>query len=201
MKALAFAGAALLALGACTSPAPITGDAIKTSLAQTDLGTTPLLLAEMPRLGVAATLQPSDVANSIVTWRTGDDVTLSFDSGFLVASRGLPDDLMTSDVSSVAKGFFTNRRQGAVYARVNEYIGGEDQIVKVVFQCTQTVRTSETIKTFSSNRAVTRVSEECRSTTRDIENTYWIGADGTFWKSVQWVSPLVGYVETERLIR
>lgn len=196
---------ALLALAVLVGCAPqqagLTIDGIKQTLAGQDLGDQPILAVELPELMVGATLQLIGNNGSVQTWRTADNITLSFERGFLIESRGLIDDLLTSDVSSVASGVFAGIDAGSFYGRINEYIGGEDQVVKVVFQCTQTGRRNETIQTLSANRSVTRVSEECRSTTRSINNTYWIGSDGTMWKSVQWVSPLVGYLQTERLVR
>ena len=47
----------------------------------------------------------------------------------------------------------------------------------------------------------TRVEETCFGPQGSIANTFWIGADGTIWKSKQWISPGLGYMETELLVR
>ncbi|MEL6735982.1 MAG: YjbF family lipoprotein, partial [Pseudomonadota bacterium] len=186
------------ALVACGQTATVTGDALKASLARQDLGTKPLLLADVAELGVAATLQIGDRDRGITAWQTADGVTLSFRNGIVTATRGLPEDLMVSDTTAVARAVRTG---GASYNRINDYIGGEDQTIRVVFECTQTGRNRETLATLRAQVTVTKVTETCRTSAQSIENTYWIGGDGIMWKSQQWVSPLVGYLKTERLVR
>ncbi len=160
---------------------------------------TPLLFASLERAQTFATMVPAGKNDGVVTWRSGDHRSLSIRQGVVVATRGLGDDLMGADVG----GAVAMLHNGAVanYTRVHTFLDGEYQPTFRSFQCRKQAGTSQTLEIVQHKHSVTRIEESCFSPDGDIANTYWIGSDGTVWKSRQWVSPMLGYVETELLVR
>jgi len=160
----------------------------------------PVLLAEIEALETAATLIHHSVNGSVVTWTTGDQVTLSFQDELLIATRGLGDDLMSADVANSIQ-MLRGKIESGHYPRFHSYLDGEYQTQYRSFQCKRGTAISETVTIFSRNHATTRIEEHCVSPGLEITNIYWRGTDGFLWKTRQWVSPTVGYVATEQLAR
>lgn len=70
----------------------------------------PLLLAVLPEKGVFASLMPLVRKGDTLTWVTADGVTLAFENGVLIGSRGLGDDLMGGDSGGTASAIAGERR-------------------------------------------------------------------------------------------
>lgn len=188
------------AVSACTRAQGPSADQIRAQVNQ--LGPSalnePLLLADLEELDRAATLIVMDRKADAITWRTGDNSSLSFDEGVLVATRGLGFDLMVADVSGTKAAL---QGRGGSYEIFRNTLDGEDRIQVHTFVCQVTGRASETLSTLQGPRSVIRVTESCRSPIEMIENIYWRAADGMILKSRQWISQGAGYVTTERLAR
>jgi len=206
---------ALLVLSACAQPvAPDLRGTI--TRARLDTVTTPLLLAEIPAQAAQATLIPwgenvgENVGQNVgvVTWRTGDNVSLAFAAGVIVATRGLGDDLMSADVTGTVQALTTGgvgtggvgTGAAAQYPRHHSYLDGENQTIFRSFLCQMGAAVPEQINSFGLLRDVSRRVETCYSLEETIENTYWTGSDGTLWRSRQWLGPRLGYMTTERLV-
>ena len=158
----------------------------------------PLLLAVLPEKGVFASLIPLVRKGDTLTWVTADGVTLAFENGVLIGSRGLGDDLMGGDASGTANAIAGGPTH---YVRRYGYLSGDNQWVTLNFQCEVTARQDETIVIVEHPQATSRTDERCIGDDLVVENSYWAGSDGLVWRSRQWVGPEVGYMETERLIR
>lgn len=191
-----FAILCLVLLAACGRGAPDPRSQI--TRAQLDTVQQPLMLAELPTLGTAASLQQGAVNADVVTWITPDRVSLSFEGGVLVASRGLGQDLISADVAGTLAAI--EHGAGGYYPKFHSYLDGEHQTQFRAFQCQVTARRSERITSFERIYATTRVEETCHSPGLKVVNRFWIG-DGIMWKARQWVSPNAGYLLTERLVR
>lgn len=189
--------AALLGLCACAQPAApnLRGTITR---AQLDTVTTPLMLVEIPARAAQATLIPWGGNAGVVTWRTGDNVSLAFDAGVITATRGLGDDLMSADVTGTIRAMATGA--GGQYPRHHSYLDGENQTVFWSFICRMGAAQPEQISSFGLMRDVSRRVETCSSLEETIENTYWVGSDGTMWRSRQWLGATLGYMATERLV-
>ncbi|WP_158090963.1 YjbF family lipoprotein [Marivita geojedonensis] len=184
-------------LGACsqlTSLAGLGGSEVVIGTATRDS-----LQVSVPVLGAQGFATEAARIGSVVTWRTADNATFSFDQGVIVSTRGLGDDLMGADATqSIAA---VNGGALAWAPRINGYMNGEYQSFFMTFQCRRS--DTQSVQTPVGNRLVTatRITEACINDERQIENTYWRNSNGLVLKSRQWVSPGVGYVETERVIR
>lgn len=155
-----------------------------------------LLLVAILSRDAAATAQPIASNGTSQTWVTLDGVSFTFDNGMLIASRGLGDDLMGGDASESYQRLLAG---GGPAARLGDYLDGEDQIVRRLFQCDVTARGYEEIHIFERSYDTHRFSEICRTETHEYENLYWVDAQGVIWQSRQWVSPMIGYLEYQRL--
>ena len=160
--------------------------------------TKPLLSAELPARGQVALLRPAPGAQGAdILWLTLDgSVTLSMRKGVLRATRGVRDDLMSSDLDQALGGI---RGTSARALRVMRHLDGEDQLRLTSFVCDYS-REKSAAKTLAASVPATRITEDCASPDRRIVNQYWIDARGVMRKSRQWVSPTVGYLLTERLV-
>lgn len=191
----------LLALltGAACAPAAAPDVRALISRVQVDRSPQPLLLAEVPALATAATLIPQGSRDGVTTWRTADDVALSFRDGLVVATRGLGVDLMSADVAGTQAAFGGGARQD--YSRLMTFVDGEGQTVFRAFVCEMTAPRAERIEVLGAAFDTLRHDETCFSTGLRVDNSYWRDADGTMRRARQWVSPIAGYLTTERLTR
>lgn len=190
-------GAARSLFGASADPGAVALDP-RRDLSRDIIESSPtdfILLAIVSR-DAAATAQFVGANGSRQTWATLDGISLTFDNGLVVATRGLGDDLMGSDPSEV---YHALRHGGGEVLRINDYLGSQDDIVRASYYCDIQALGSETIEIFERSYATQKFQEICVSPDQQFENLYWIDSSGTIWQSRQWLSALVGYLEVQRL--
>jgi outer membrane murein-binding lipoprotein Lpp len=154
------------------------------------------VLASVPQRGVAALLQRAGENGPEVTWLTEDGVSVTYENGFLVATRGLGPDLMAADVSGVAAAVAAG---GGAATRIHEYLDGNDQMVRHEYACRVERTGAERITIYERSHSTEKYEETCRRGGQTFANTYWVDARGVVWKSRQLISPPVGYLDSERL--
>jgi hypothetical protein len=178
------AAVVLVLLAGCTAQAPVAlpGDG-------------PQMRAEVPGAGVQTVLTPAGQNGDTVTWLSPDGVSLAFQDGVLVASRGLPGDLMSADARATRAALLGGPVQD--YTRFMSYLdrNGATQFRSMV--CDMGVTGPER---FGSTDTL-RHDEDCASLTARVTNSYWVGGDGTVWQSRQWIGDEAGYLVTQRLIQ
>lgn len=130
------------------------------------------------------------------TWAAMDGVSVTLDRGVIVATRGLGDDIMGSDVSEVVHAL---RQRGGSATRLVDFLDGNDQIVRRAYICDISAGADETVTIIGRSYRTTVMTEQCRSATDSFENTYWMDRNGGVWQSRQWVSPLVGFLDHQQL--
>jgi len=132
--------------------------------------------------------------------RPADGITLSLRDGVLIATRGLGDDLMSADVAgdlAMLRGAGAND----YYPHIRSYLDGEDQTVFRGHQCRRTGLARATIRIGGAAPAARRIETHCTSPQDAFTNIYWLDGTGGVIKSRQWISPMIGYMETERVPR
>ncbi|MCF2871336.1 YjbF family lipoprotein [Octadecabacter sp. G9-8] len=132
---------------------------------------------------------------SKVTWASQDGLSLAFDRGLLVASRGFGDDLMGTDISSAV----ASLRGGGNHLRTLDFLNGLDEIERRTFQCSTVVTGSESLTIVERTYQTTVLEETCTDSNFGFKNTYWRDRDGTIWQSRQWISVQTGYLGYQRL--
>jgi len=150
---------------------------------------------------VAARLR-DDRPGEIVVWRTEDNITLSLRNGVLIATRGLGDDLLSSDVA-IRAGAPGPAGSGA---RRWQILALDNKAVNLSGACELRDLGPETIEIVGARHPTRHLQERCEVAGPDgrpggsIVNDYWIDSRrGLVWQSRQWVSPEVGYLRLRRL--
>lgn len=150
------------------------------------------LNATLPARNASATLAVEAVNGTVTTWHTADNITLSFDRGVLVSTRGLGDDLMGAGadktLTALAGGF------AGPYRRQLRYLDGENHTVYITAGCTMTKHSTETL----GKQRLRRHDELCKTFEQSFTNTFWTDAHDTVRRARQWVGPEVGYLVTWR---
>lgn len=119
--------------------------------------------------------------------------------GVLVATRGLGNDLMSSDIDG-SLALIRARKPGTA-RREMRYLDGEDRTFTYSFDCTVSVGASESIETGLIKARVTNVTESCESTSRSFKNIYKVDGKGQVLASNQWFSPIGGSYSMSQLRR
>jgi hypothetical protein len=158
------------------------------------------MLAEVPQAAMETTLTPAGRNGAIVTWLSADGmISLAFQDGVLVASRGLPGDLMSADATATTAALQGGPAQD--YPRFMSYL---DQSGGTLFRsmvCTMQISGPERIPVLGLETDTLRHDEDCASLTVRATNSYWLTGDGTAVQTRQWIGDEAGYLVTQRLIR
>lgn len=165
-----------------------------------DRTTAPTLLVELPERGSVATLALAGDNAGVLSWLSGDGIGISQRAGVLSATRGLGRDLMSADIEEPLAQI-QGRAPAGRAVRVHRYFDTENQTFARSFVCSYSPPRPEVIEIVEQRFRTRRVDESCRTSDGSFENSYWLGRDGTMWKSRQWVSPEVGYALFERLVK
>lgn len=157
---------------------------------------TPMIMAELPAIGLTTFLVPFGQNVDVQTWSTVDDKTISFRQGVMVATRGFGPDLMQAVVPSAAQ---LARGVGS-HRRVHYYLDGADHIRQHDFDCTLSRSGAETVTVVGIEYATDHVTETCSRGGQDFANEYWFEKGGFLRKSKQMLVPEWGAIQFQRLI-
>lgn len=157
---------------------------------------TPMIMAELPAIGLTTFLVPFGQNADVETWSTVDDKTISFRQGVMVATRGFGPDLMQAVAPSVAQ---LANGEGS-HHRVFYYLDGADQIRQRDFDCTLTRLGDEVVTVVGVQHSTNHVKETCVGKGHDFVNEYWFENDNFLRKSKQLLVPEWGAVHFQRLI-
>jgi hypothetical protein len=156
----------------------------------------PLLLVKVPKLGTRGYLGVYGTNRDVVTWSTADHSTVSLRNGLITATRGLPGDLMSASLPTVAD---IRAGSGAV-ARTHYYLDGLDQTVPTVFRCIIADAGPADIVVAQLAYKTRHDTETCTGGNGTFTNDYWFDSKNVLRQSRQWVGPLTGYLEIENLV-
>lgn len=157
-----------------------------------------MLLAEIPKIQSAGTLtllpgqrqQPD-------TWFGADGASFTLHKGVVVATRGLPFDLMFADsvptIEALEKG-------GGRYDRTYKYLTGDNRDQIVTYQCRLQFQSVETVTIFEIRIETKRFSETCFNPDQSFTNIYWVDPAQVVHKSQQFLNFSLGYALTEKLL-
>lgn len=131
---------------------------------------------------------------SKTTWFSEDGISVTFDNGVLVASRGLGDDLMGADMSGTKAAFFGSSN----YLITRTYLDGSDQSQTSRFTCSMVLDRSEPITIYERTYDTQVYVETCENDEYLYRNSFWRTSDGTIWQARQWISADAGYLGYQR---
>ncbi|MEM1100176.1 MAG: YjbF family lipoprotein [Pseudomonadota bacterium] len=160
-------------------------------------GTTiPILQVGIPSRQATALFTSAAVNGPSITWISGatpgqGGITVTTESGLLVATRGLGADLMSSDVSGPVTAL---ARGGGRYRRDIVFLDGEDQAVSLTPECVMEAVGPEEIIIVERRHRVVRYVENCVGAGGlAFSGVYWLEG-GRLRASQQWTGRVLGQV-------
>ena len=178
------------ALTAAESPVVPAEEVATRVLAATDQ---PVVLVQFDDDPSARALVPIQSDGAYILWGAPDRRTLTTYNGVLVESRGLVQDMMSSDVTALSAALA--RGTSGTVPHVQRYLTPEYVTETVSATCALAMGAPVA----ADGKTLRRVTETCRDGAQSYENTYVVDASGQVISAHQWVSPMVGHVRVTRL--
>ena len=145
-------------------------------------------------MGIWDTLVAGGENGARTTWLGASGVGVTVESGVVVATRGLPRDLMGADASQTVQAI---RAGGGTATRVHDFLSNQDEITQFTMQCEITSKGADDVSRMGQTIAATRYEELCRSDGLTLTNVYWVDRTRRIVRSLQAVSPDAGYLQID----
>ena len=132
-----------------------------------------------------------------LTWVSSDGISLSYDDGVLIATRGYSQDLLSLRYKKPKKIFSSSYLE---YDKTHRYLNGENRYNEIHFKCTGKKMAPRSIQIVEYTLLVDRYVETCVSAKHKYINEYDLLSGTTVViKSKQWISPINRYFLTYNL--
>jgi len=132
-----------------------------------------------------------------LTWVSADGISLSYDNGVLIATRGYSQDLLSLNYENPNKLFKSNYLQ---YNKTHRYLNGENRYRDIEFKCTGKKMRPQSIEIVEYTFLVDKYVETCVSKQHKYKNEYdLLSGTAIVVKSKQWISPVNSYFLTYNL--
>lgn len=128
------------------------------------------------------------------TWIDGESIAVTEENGIVVATRGLPRDIMGADTAATWNAI---RAGGGTVQRQVDFLDDQDQISSKVLQCRIVSEGSSPVTRLKRTYPAFRFEEECRGEGLSLTNVYWLNPSGRMIRSLQAVSPDAGYLQID----
>ena len=147
----------------------------------------PIILISSLEQNNQATLVALGNNDQKLTWVSADGISLTFNDGILIATRGYSEDLIALREISASK-LFASKNIG--YKRTHRYLDGENRYSDITFNCEGTKLSSQTTMILNISLPTDRFIEKCKSLNYSFTNEYDLLAETDIVvKSKQWISP------------
>jgi hypothetical protein len=129
----------------------------------------------------------------IVVWKTVGTENIILRDGVLVGTKGLGNDLGSTDARVTVRGLQTRSTKTG---EKTLYIRRDDNTIEPIrLQCEITNVGPKSVVIVERSYATTHMREVCSNATGRVVNDFWVeGRDGTVRKSRQWGGPRLGYL-------
>jgi len=132
------------------------------------------------------------------SWGSGERRSITTLNGTITATRGLRNDLMSSDVSQSLA--LISARQSGSANRVQRYLDGENLIVEMRASCTITRGDATRVQVGEIDRAAVQMIERCQTNDgENFSNIYNVDGSGRVLQSVQWLNDFYGVTVVQQL--
>ena len=127
-----------------------------------------------------------------LTWVSSDGISVSFEDGVLLATRGYSQDLMESEHGNIKNLFnLSTKSRNKTY----RYLDGQNNYEEQKFSCSITFKKNTTSRILDLDLKTTELKEVCESEDSRHTNLYYLLPDtGIVLKSKQWISQNNGYI-------
>ncbi|MDX1782159.1 MAG: YjbF family lipoprotein [Thalassovita sp.] len=159
----------------------------------------PVILAVIEKTKAVSPLLEIESNGAYHTFATPSRQTLTLRQGVVTATRGLSNDIMSSDADDTLR--LLKQRQAGQTRRAMRYLTGDEQIVTLSFDCTMTVGGTQKIAAGEVSATARAMNESCTGEGLSFTNTYVVDASGHVLTSRQWVNPTIGPVALQVLRR
>ena len=133
-------------------------------------------------------------SGSKVTWVDSENNSITLENGVIVATRGLPRDLMGADTAQV---WAAIRAGGGNAQRTHEFLTDGEQITQQLLQCRIVAQGSDTVRRLRQELDSRRFEETCEGDGLQLTNIYWLNRDNLLLRSLQAISPDAGYLQID----
>ena len=121
-----------------------------------------------------------------LTWVSSDGISLSYDNGILIATRGYSQDLLSLNYENPNKLFKSNYLH---YKKTHRYLDGENRYSDIEFKCTGKKMRPRSIEIVEYTLLVDKYIETCVNSRHKYKNEYDLLSGTTVVvKSKQWIS-------------
>lgn len=154
-----------------------------------------ILFLTLRQQGVVLPMTLVGRSGAVETWKGPTGITVSFEDDIFVASRGLGYDLMGADPTGVAAAIAAG---GGTATREHSFLNSLDQTEFYSLNCDITQIGVEEVELPTGPQDLTKFEEECAGGRLVFKNEYWTDSDGEILRSIQVLSPSIGFVLVER---
>lgn len=128
------------------------------------------------------------------TWIGSANLSVTTENGIVVATRGMPRDLMGAET---AQTWAAIRAGGGTAERRHDFLDNLDQISERLLQCSIASMGPDPFERGEVTQNTTRFEEKCVSDQLQFTNVYWVNQQGQVVRSLQAVSPDAGYLQID----
>lgn len=133
------------------------------------------------------------------TYGTSNRTSLTMQNGMVTASRGLGDDLMSSDARALMA-LVSSRSNGSAPYTVR-HLDGKDEILARSYTCEVTAGASVPVAGGLIDTTATTMTAACTGAEPAITNVYLVEKGGRILGGRQWMSPKIAYMSYQFLRR
>jgi len=156
-----------------------------------------VIVVAIPQSDALSVMQEIERNGPYVTIGTATRQSITLKNGIMTSSRGLGEDLMSSETNAV-QGLIAKRATGSA-PRINRFLDGENLTVSQQLFCNVNPRSQGRLTMGVIDTPVTKVTESCLSDDLVFTNTYQVTPGGRVVQSRQWHSPLNDYIAIQSL--
>ena len=129
-----------------------------------------------------------------MTWVSADGISMTFDQGVLISTRGYSQDLFSLRYKNPSKLFLHDK---LTYKKVHRYLNSENRYIDITFQCLARKIPSKKIQFLEYKLIADKFLENCKSEQYNYKNEYdLLAGTGIVIFSKQWISPSNKYFLT-----
>ena len=132
-----------------------------------------------------------------LTWVSADGISLTFDQGVLIATRGYSQDLLALKYLNPVNLF---KSKSIRYKKVHRYLTSDNEYNDVNFQCLGKKGQTESTLILEYNITIDKFVEDCVGDQHSYKNEFdLLSGTSIVIKSKQWISPTNKYFNTYNL--
>ena len=150
----------------------------------------PIILIASNNEKVQATLVALGNNKERLTWVSSDGISLSYDNGILIATRGFTRDLMSLNHPNLRRVF---RNLNKPYFKTHRFLDSTNQDEDIKFTCVMKKKSDPRLSILEYKISTTHIIENCESNYQSYTNEYYLLPETDIvLKSKQWISPING---------